>query len=242
MVRYHMGSFAKQRSCVFPSDHNPIPGHPKIPSHRLTIVVQLPATDRFINTGEGLAEFWREYGSSNFSLLSVVARSVLGVPGCAAVAEHDFTEVHGGWTMADATNPARVADAEIAYGEVVLFLRAAFRNIPENVPRLSAEQLQRAIPRRLCDPKMREELRDMGAGIDALGQEALGSVGVGLVGLGYVDDRRGDEDEDDDVREDKADAYGEMRGEEVCDDDETEDEGNVAEGEGPKRVSSSAEK
>lgn len=122
-------------------------------------VHKLPAHFRTIRTGEGLADFWRTYGSKNFRLLSVVARSVLAVPCSAAVLERDVDEYGGLSTDRQRRHGESALDR--GYGEMAMLLCAAFDSIPADVPRLSREAAEEAIPRRFRDPRMLQELVGM---------------------------------------------------------------------------------
>lgn len=154
--------------------------------------LQLPSSERVIDTGEGLAEFWRGQGTKRFRLVSVVARSVLGAPGCAAVVEDGFET--GGWPVIPSRGPR-----DGAYAEMVMFLRGTFSTIPKEVPVLSAEQVRWAMPRRLRSPQMRLKLRDLAPTEDGLaGDGACRST----FGFGFGD-------EIDSAAEDGADGTGE---------------------------------
>lgn len=122
-------------------------------------VHKLPAHFRTIRTGEGLADFWRTYGSKNFRLLSIVARSVLAVPCSAAVLERDVDE-YGGLSSGRQHRHGESA-LDRGYGEMAMLLCAAFDSIPTDVPRLSQEAAEAAIPRRFRDPRMLQELNGM---------------------------------------------------------------------------------
>lgn len=154
------------------------------------LLLQLPSADRFINTNEGLLDFWRGYGTKTFRIVSVVARSVLGAPGHAAVLDNDFNGNGigggggGGWASANQGRRDQMMILEnfdpTSYGEMIMFLRASFGIIPENVPQLSVEQVKRAIPIRLWDCKMRREVEDL----CPTWEDSECYVGVGLTRLG----------------------------------------------------------
>lgn len=137
---------------------------------------QLPAHYRTIRTGEGLAEFWRTYGSKNFRLLSVVARSVIAAPGSAAVLERDVDDSGG---LANNRQRGGGSGLDQGYREMAMLLCAAFESVPEDVPRLSEDAVEEAIPRRFRDPQMQEELSGLGRDDGC----AEGACGVALFGM-----------------------------------------------------------
>lgn len=65
--------------------------------------------------------------------------------------ENDFAT--GGWPMA---HPQTHMD--LAYTEMVLFLRGAFRAIPREIPALSDEEVKLAVPLRFRDFQMRKQV------------------------------------------------------------------------------------
>lgn len=90
-----------------------------------------------------------------------------------------------------------------------MLLCADFDTIPENkeVPRLSEEiTAHEALPFRFRDPRMREELQDLGGGVEG------GWVGLLKAGVGAGGDverpREGDEEE---AEDDDGDARGWIR-------------------------------
>lgn len=106
-----------------------------------------------------MAAFWRAYGAKHFPTLASVARAVLGAPGSAAVLERDFGEDAG-----NLVNCQR-GSLDHAFSEMLLFLRGAYDQIPEDVPALSAAERAEAIPARLRDPRKMEKVEDLTSGL-----------------------------------------------------------------------------
>lgn len=88
-----------------------------------------------------------------------MARSILAVPCSAAVLERDVDEYGGLSTGRQHRHGESALDR--GYGEMAMLLCAAFDSIPTDVPRLSREAAEEAIPRRFRDPRMLQELIGM---------------------------------------------------------------------------------
>lgn len=82
--------------------------------------------------------------------MASVARAVLGAPASSAVLERNFGEF-------DKLVERRSSSLSRAYMEMLMFLRCAEGEIPDDIPRLSPEAYEAAIPARLKDPRKRAE-------------------------------------------------------------------------------------
>lgn len=76
---------------------------------------------------------------------------MFGAPSSAGVIERDFS-------VADMFQPRKRGSVDPANLEMTLFLRGQFENIPADVPELTEEQAEKAVPRRFTDRKMLEEV------------------------------------------------------------------------------------
>lgn len=104
----------------------------------------------FKNGGE-VADFWQGYGRKHFPIVAWVARAILGAPASSAVLERDFGEA------GKLLNRQR-SSLSPAYVEMLMFLRGAGDVVPDDVPVLSEDQADAAIPSRLADPRKRSEV------------------------------------------------------------------------------------
>ncbi|CAM9153110.1 unnamed protein product, partial [Hapterophycus canaliculatus] len=77
-----------------------------------------------------------------FPIVAYVARAVLGAPASSAVLERDFGEA------GKLVNRQR-SSLSPAYVEMLMFLRGALDAVPEDVPTLTKEAADAAIPARL---------------------------------------------------------------------------------------------
>lgn len=103
--------------------------------------------------GEEVANFWQCYGRKHFPIVAWVARALLGAPASSAVLERDFGEA------GKLVNRQR-SSISPEYVEMLMFLRGALDAIPDDVPALSQEQADAAIPTRLVDPRKRFAVAD----------------------------------------------------------------------------------
>lgn len=140
--------------------------------------------------------------------MSVVARSVLGAPGSAAVLDREL-DPSGGFAHnrqscgGDRGSSGSVECSDRGYSEMAMLLCAAFDSIPEEIPRLSDDEVTKAIPQRFTDPQIRAELR----GLEGESMEGT-SDGMSLfgfnveIGLGRrLPEKDGEETEDEDGHE-----------------------------------------
>ena len=116
--------------------------------------------------GQQVAEFWRGYGRKHFPIVAWVARAVLGAPASSAVLERDFGEA------GKLVNRQR-SSLSSEYVEMLMFLRGALDSIPEDVPSLSQEKLDSAIPARLVDPRKKATVADIDPTINGALEENL---------------------------------------------------------------------
>lgn len=86
--------------------------------------------------------------------LRSVAQAVFGCPASAGGVERDFC-------IADFVMPRKRGSLDPAYLEMHLFLRAQYDFIPNDVPKLTDEEAKAAIPERLRDREMLDEVRLM---------------------------------------------------------------------------------
>lgn len=98
------------------------------------------------------AEYWRLHGSKHPLALRAVAQAVLGCPASAGVIERDFC-------LADWFMPRKRGSLDPAYLEMLLFLRAQYDYIRNDVPTLSDEAAKAAIPDRLRDQTKLDEVK-----------------------------------------------------------------------------------
>lgn len=108
---------------------------------------KLSVKDRANSDGDELALFWRTNGRKSFRVMSVVARSVLGAPGSAAVLDRDFGK-------AGQLVSGKRGLLDHAYAEMLMFLRGTYKHIPSEIPHLSLDEFEAAIPERLRDPRI----------------------------------------------------------------------------------------
>lgn len=111
------------------------------------IVAQIPKSER---AKEG-ADYWRTHGKSKPLPLRAVAQAVFGCPAATGATERDPY-------VTDTFVPPKRSLTDRAFSEMSLLLRAQLDLIPEDVPRLSDEELRAAIPSRLEDEKLLEEV------------------------------------------------------------------------------------
>lgn len=111
------------------------------------VVAQIPKSER---SQEG-ADYWRTHGKSQPLPLRAVAQAVFGCPAATGAMEQD---PH----VTDKFVPLARSLTDRAFSEMSLLLRA-HDFIPEDVPTLSDEELRAAIPRRLADEKLLEDVR-----------------------------------------------------------------------------------
>ncbi|CAN0026907.1 unnamed protein product [Ectocarpus sp. 6 AP-2014] len=108
---------------------------------------EIPKSER---AKEG-ADYWRTHGKSQPLPLRAVAQAVFGCPAATGAMERDPY-------VTDTFVPPERSLTDRAFSEMSLLLRAQLDLIPEHVPRLSDEELRAAIPRRLEDEKLLEEV------------------------------------------------------------------------------------
>jgi hypothetical protein len=113
----------------------------------LHAVVQLTQQQRRLSA----AEYWRLHGKDHPAALRAVAQAVFGCPASAGVIERDFC-------IADWFMPRKRGSLDPAFLEMCLFLRAQYDYIRSDVPTLSDEQAKAAIPNRLRDQAMLDEV------------------------------------------------------------------------------------
>lgn len=107
--------------------------------------------------GNAISVFWRGYGKEHFPTVSKAARAVLGAPASSAVFERDLGEAAEVLNLQrNSLSPARI--------EMLMFLRGTYDSIPMDIPALSSQAADNAIPYRLADPRQRAAVSDMEAG------------------------------------------------------------------------------
>ncbi|CAM9628292.1 unnamed protein product [Ectocarpus sp. 4 AP-2014] len=108
---------------------------------------EIPKSER---AKEG-ADYWRTNGKSQPLPLRAVAQAVFGCPAATGAMERDPY-------VTDTFVPPERSLTDRAFSEMSLLLRAQLDLIPEDVPRLFDEELRAAIPSRLEDEKLLEEV------------------------------------------------------------------------------------
>ena len=101
--------------------------------------------------GLDAAEYWRVYGSRHPLALRAVAQAVFGCPACAGVIERDFC-------IADWFMPRKRGSLDPAFLEMLLYLRAQFDYISNDVPSLTEQEAKVAVPNRLRDQAKLDEV------------------------------------------------------------------------------------
>ena len=96
-------------------------------------------------------DYWKNHGDEHSPHLRSLAQAVFGAPSSAGVIERDFS-------VADMFQPRKRGSVDPANLEMTLYLRGQFENIPADVPELTEEQAEKAVPRRFTDRKMLEEV------------------------------------------------------------------------------------
>lgn len=108
----------------------------------IDVHVQVPKEFRSRRGGDAACQFWETHGYRLGPALKLVAQSVLGVPPSVAVLERDFLV-----PSQVISRKRRPMDGGMA--EVLLFLRAQYQDILNDVPQLSEAETRDAIPLRL---------------------------------------------------------------------------------------------
>lgn len=98
------------------------------------------------------AEYWRVHGSRHPLALRAVAQAVFGCPASAGVIERDFC-------IADWFMPRKRGSLDPAFLEMLLYLRAQFEYVGNDVPALSETQAKAAIPNRLRDQTALDDVK-----------------------------------------------------------------------------------
>lgn len=111
-------------------------------------VRQIPTSKRCT----GGADYWRTHGRLQPLPLRAVAQAVFGCPTSSGAMERDFS-------AGDMLVPCKRSSIDRAYFEMSFFLRAHYDQIPLDVPKLSDEEMMAAIPNRLKDEELLEEVR-----------------------------------------------------------------------------------
>lgn len=145
-------------------------------------LVQIPKECKGHQDGESACEFWRKHGATLAPHLKPVAQAVLGIPASSAVVERDFCIDGGGFSRENGSL------VDTAFAEMLLLLRAAYDDIPDDIPSLTTGEAMAAIPDRLKDAGALEE-------VDALDSPESPSQNG-------RDETEEDNDDDDDEEED----------------------------------------
>lgn len=139
----------------------------------LSVRPQIPDEFRSATSGEEVCSFWRKHGNSVAPWIKHVAQAILGVPASAAVLERDFS-------VAGQVISRKRGSLDPANVEMLLFLRGAYDFVPKEIPELSSEEVQKAIPDRLTDPDKLSEVEGLDEsppGDDRRGTDDEGSEG-----------------------------------------------------------------
>lgn len=144
----------------------------------ITVVEQIPGEFKNAKSGADACEFWRKCGHRICPSLKPVAQAILGVPASAAHLSRDLS-------MAGQLVCREGCALDTAYAEMLLFLHGNFKYIPDDIPRLTAKQVQAAIPYRLTDPA---KLREV-AGLDTTQGEDMLDRSLYACADEYVEDQ-----------------------------------------------------
>ena len=117
-----------------------------------------------------LLSFWAGEGRSFYPNMARVARVLLSVPAFSAVLERDFST---------ARHLITGSRSQLAggYVEMTLFLKGNQEYIPVEVPALSTQQAQEALPRRLTNP--RAEVVALSTGMEDIVPNVVDDANIG---------------------------------------------------------------
>lgn len=113
---------------------------------------QIPKECKGHQDGESACEFWRKHGATLAPHLKPVAQAVLGIPASSAVVERDFCIDGRGFSRKNGSL------VDPAFAEMLLLLRAAYDDIPDDIPPLTTGEAMAAIPDRLKEAGALEEV------------------------------------------------------------------------------------
>eukprot|EP00752_Nemacystus_decipiens_P008160 g7299.t1 len=99
----------------------------------------------------GGVEYWRTHGQHWPPEFRSLAQAVFAAPASSACVERDFC-------MADMFLPRKRGSLDPAYLEMALYLRGQIGSIPLDIPKLSEDAIEDAIPDRLTDPEKLQEV------------------------------------------------------------------------------------
>ncbi len=105
-------------------------------------------TSKFDKTTKAMCgvEYWRVHGGHWPLVFRSLAQAVFAAPASSACVERDVC-------MADMFVPRKRGSLDPAFSEMSLYLRGQIGSIPLDIPKLSDDAMEDAIPNRLTDPE-----------------------------------------------------------------------------------------